>query len=237
MKVTSSIKAIGAVALMLALAANLALAGLGPPNNPGIMQPKDTFAGKTYAEWAVAWWQWVWAIPLANNPTADTNGQFAALGQSGNVWFLAGTQGGSAERTASVPANKALFFPVVNTIWVNLPDLGDNPWSKDQESYARDLIGASIDTATGVACEIDGVAVKQIAAYRCKTAKGGEFMVQIPEGNIGGLPLQGTYGPSVDDGIYLMLAPLSAGQHTIHFTAALGDGSWSLQVTYHLTVE
>ena len=44
----------------------------------------------------------------------------------------------------------------------------------------------------------------------------------------------------VDDGIYLMLAPPRAGQHTIHLTAAstgsaLGD--FALDVTYHLTVK
>jgi len=60
-------------------------------------------------------------------------------------------------------------------------------------------------------------------------------MMTFPENNIWGIPA-GTYGPTVDDGVYLMLAPLSAGAHTIHFTVAAPDGTFSLDVTYNLTV-
>jgi hypothetical protein len=44
----------------------------------------------------------------------------------------------------------------------------------------------------------------------------------------------------VDDGIYLMLAPLKPGLHTIHITSASTGsllGEFALDVTYHLTVE
>jgi hypothetical protein len=45
------------------------------------------------------------------------------------------------------------------------------------------------------------------------------FSFVLPEDNLFGVPeLGGTMAyPTVDEGIYLMLAPLSAGQHTIHF--------------------
>ncbi len=65
-------------------------------------------------------------------------------------------------------------------------------------------------------------------------------MVTMPDDNpfaTYGLP-GGTYGPCVADGIYLMVAPLSAGQHTIHFAAEsfwFGD-PWAIDVTYELTV-
>lgn len=181
-----------------------------------------------------------------DNPVSDLTGQNAALGQGGPVWFLAGTFGGRAERTVTVPAGKALFFPIVNQVWVNLPDWGDSPWSKDQASYARDLIGAVIDTAYDMACQIDGVPVKHIAGYRFSTAKGDEFMVEFPAGDIWGLVgnqtpggeifLPGSYGPSLQDGVYLMLAPLSAGTHTIQFTAGTAGG-FHLEVLYHLTIQ
>lgn len=61
-----------------------------------------------------------------------------------------------------------------------------------------------------------------------------EYMVYFPEGDVWGLTelvAPGWYGPAVSDGYYLMLAPLSAGQHTIHF--AVAD---FLDVTYHVTV-
>lgn len=228
--------------LTLVGASLLQTAALGAATNPGIVAPSATFAGKNYGQWAAAWWQWTWSIPAAVNPLYDTTGQYAAAGQSGPVWFLSGTSGFDAERTVTVPSGKALFFPVINEVWVNFPDLGDNPWSKDQESFARDAVGAAVDTATGLACEIDGVAVKSLAAYRCKTPKGGAFMVDVPAGDIWGLTdsfglTPGLYGPAVDDGVYLMLNALPAGQHTIHFQGTLFGGGFHVDVIYHLTVQ
>ena len=64
---------------------------------------------------AAQWWQWVLAVPASENPLTDTTGQFAAVNQRGRVWFLAGNvSGGTTVRTISVPAGKALFFPIVN---------------------------------------------------------------------------------------------------------------------------
>ena len=45
--------------------------------------------------------------------------------------------------------------------------------------------------------------------------------------------ITGTSQQAVSDGYWLMLKPLEAGQHTIHF----GSTSWGQDVTYHLTVQ
>jgi len=55
------------------------------------------------------------------NPLLDQTGANAAIGQSGPVWFLAGTTGGTAERAITVPAGKSLFFPLVNNVWICTP--------------------------------------------------------------------------------------------------------------------
>ncbi len=60
------------------------------------------------------WWQWALSIPAAINPITDATGEFAAVGQSGPVWYLAGNFGGTTVRTVTVPADKALFFPILN---------------------------------------------------------------------------------------------------------------------------
>src|SRR5207237_2456107 len=97
------------------------------------------------------------------------------------------------------------------------------------------------DNAFNRSCTIDGVPVADITSYRAKTPDGAEYLVTFPENNVtGGAVPPGTYGPSVDDGIYVMVAPPRRGQHTIHLTAAstgsvLGD--FALDVTYHLTIE
>jgi hypothetical protein len=44
----------------------------------------------------------------------------------------------------------------------------------------------------------------------------------------------GVYSPSVDDGYYVLLKPLSVGNHTLHIHAE--STGFTLDVTYDLTV-
>ena len=112
-------------------------------------------------------------------------------------------------------------------LWLNLPDYGDNPWSPEQEAFARALLAGLMDNAGDLACEIDGQPVANVKDYRCQTPAGEAYMITLPDNNLWGIPA-GTYGPAVDDGYYLMLAPLSAGQHVIHIAADNGPGgAWT----------
>lgn len=227
-----------AICAWLIAASGASAAGRNP--NPGVLPANSSPYGHTLSEWGGAWWQWAYSIPLAEHPATDSTGEFATTGQSGPVWFLAGTFGGVASRTVTVPAGKGLFFPVINVAWVNVPEFGDAPWSPEQREFAFSLISPFIDNAYNLSCEVDGVSVADLTSYRRQTPVGSEYPVTVPEGNITGFLPPGTYGPTVDDGIYLMLAPLKPGSHTIRFTAAstgsiLGD--FSTDVTYHLTVE
>ena len=61
------------------------------------------------------WWTWALAdpSPLVGDykwGRPQCKGEFVE-----GVFFLAGTQGGDATRTCTVPADTALFFPVVNS--------------------------------------------------------------------------------------------------------------------------
>jgi len=60
--------------------------------------------GNTYGEWSAEWWQWALSIPAANSPISDTTGANCTQRQSGPVFYLAGTAGGSVTRTCIVPA-------------------------------------------------------------------------------------------------------------------------------------
>jgi hypothetical protein len=46
----------------------------------------------------------------------------------------------------------------------------------------------------------------------------------------------GTVNPAVSDGVYIMLAPLQGGPHTINFKATAFGGSFNLDVTYRIRV-
>jgi hypothetical protein len=57
----------------------------------------------------------------------------------------------------------------------------------------------------------------------------------VPTDNVLGLAAA-VYTPDVDEGFYLMLAPLCSGHHTIHFTGNNVDLGYTLDITYHITV-
>ena len=195
--------------------------------------------GKSYSQWATTWWRWLVSIPAANNPVLDPTGQNAGLNQSGKVWFLAGNFGGASERTVTVPSGKALFFPILNTIYLGFPcDARNLPGCEADQALANDLAGLlalirpSMDGVT-MACEIDGHPIRNLQANRLESAA--IYSIDLGAGNVFGLPA-GPYNPSADSGYYLMLAPLTAGHHTIHFKGAQAGDVFSLDVTYHLTV-
>ncbi|MFI5381230.1 MAG: hypothetical protein ACHRHE_18185 [Tepidisphaerales bacterium] len=234
----------GLAAALQVLACAVLLSGMAPPavadgkdnDQPDVAPPHSRPDGASYNTWATRWWQWAFSIPANINPLLDDTGQNADVGQSGDVWFLAGTWGnGTVDRKVAIPADKALFFPVINSVYVNTPAYGDNPWSEDQENFLRAYNAAAIDGATDVACQVDGQAVKHLDHYRFATPDDREYMVDMPDNNLFGID-PGTYGPTEDDGYYLMLAPLSPGEHTIHFIGALASG-FALDVTYHITVK
>jgi len=207
--------------------ASKAAAGAGNQGNPQIAPPQSYPHGKSYSQWAAAWWQWAYSIPADQNPITDTTGEFSQIGQSGPVFFLAGSYGGITVRECTVPAGKALLFPLLTQSWVQFPS--DPPFTIEE---LRAIIAPFVDNPT-LSCEIDGRAVQSLLNYREQSSV---FSVTVPEGNLLGLD-PGTYAPCLDDGYYLMLAPLIPGQHTIHFTASNSDASFSLDVTYHLTVK
>jgi len=210
--------------------------------NAAAFPPQSTPYDTTFSQWAGALWRWAYSFPLGQNPIEDTTGQFAALGQSRPVWFLSGSSGTSGQpvtRTIMVPSGKSLFFPIIDAIWINIPVLGDNPWSPEQREFAFSIISPLIDNAYGLSCDVDGKPVRNLPAYRTMTPPEDEYEVTLPENNVLGVPISGTFGPTVDDGIYLMLPPLSVGTHTLRFTASSQGsvfGAFHLDVTYHITV-
>lgn len=190
-----------------------------PPNQQGI-----------YMQLQADWWQWVLALPAAENPLLDTTGAAAANGQQGDIWFLAGTPGGApVTRNVVIPPGKSLFFPVVNYVYIH--NLKEDPKNKDQ----RAMIGGVIDAVANLACEIDGKPVNNLAAYRFQSSV---FKLRLAADNIyAAYGLEAGDWPSVDDGYYLLLAPLSTGNHTIHFHAEFPWAGGTVDTTYHLTVQ
>lgn len=226
-----------AAALLLASAS---LTSFG--QNAGVVPPGSTSYGHSYGEWTEIWWQWALSIPAADNPVLDSTGQFAGVGQSGPVWFLGSTFGGSERRTLTIPANKAVFLPVYQ--WIFGASVGDcdpsNPGVPCDVPTLQTSAAAATTSVKEMEVSIDGKTVRQIRDYRAFSPD--SFSVTLPDDNVPqlfGLPTPaGTYAPQVADGYWLMLTPLIAGKHliTVHVNPDPNYGS-GFSVTYHITVQ
>jgi hypothetical protein len=221
---------IAAISIVVGLmAGSVSQVWAGNPT-PGVIPPNAKPHGMTYGEWSARWWQWALSLPGDQNPFFDEGGNCSngANGQLGPVWFLTGVinVSGTAERYCTVPAGKALFFPIIN---VECSTLEAPPFHGDNEAELR---ACAKGFGFGeVFAEIDGVAVQNLGRYLVDSPL---FTFTVPPANVLGVAA-GT-GQSVSNGYYLMVAPLSVGEHLIHFGGTFTDFGFSLDITYNLTV-
>lgn len=95
-----------------------------------------------------------------------------------------------------------------------------------------------LDKVTNLATAIDGVSISNLHQYRAQSSI---FDLNLPNNNVFGL----TPGPtkSVADGFWIILHPLSAGKHDIHFSGSAVDytssgvQNFATAATYHLTIQ
>jgi hypothetical protein len=228
--------AIGGISLGLALCHLPAYAGPGQP----------PIYGKTYGEWSAEWWQWAFAGPDGQNAVQDETGTFCAVNQPpGKVWFLAGTFGlTGVERTCTIPANRALLYPLINTVWTDCPGTPDEDLT---DAQVRGILTADGDLACQLTSTLDGASISslQILTVRTQSPK---FTSILPENHLprlGGcrpeLPV-GETGRQIAEGYWVVLPPLSRGVHTLTIhgascNAATGDVVAEIGVTYRLTIQ
>ena len=194
--------------------------------------------GNTYGEWSAEWWQWAYSIPAATNPILDTTGTNCTQKQSGPVFFLAGTSGGPAvTRSCTVPAGKALFFPILNALFGAA--VGDcdptNPKVACNLADLRVLTAAAMDSVT-LKATVDGQPLGNLDQQRVQSPV---LTITYPDKSITGVA-KGTYTPNVSDGYWLLLPPLSPGKHTIYFKGVSTGGPFKgavVEVTYNLLVQ
>lgn len=210
--------------LLLCLAAFAQPVGAG---QPPVAPPQSRPYGATYGEWGAAWWQWALAQPASVNPVLDPSGAYCGADQSGQVWFLAGTFGFTFDRVCTVPLGKALLFPVLNIAYIR------DPGETITVEEMRQLLASIVENPSDLFVIVDGEEVADVGRWLERSPT---FTVVLPGDNILGDPYTGvTLGPCVDEGFYILLPPLPAGDHTIRFGGTTWGG-FSTDVTYHLTV-
>jgi hypothetical protein len=187
-----------------------------------------------YARLTAQWWQWIYGLPVSENPNVDPTGANAYNGQPNKkVFFLAGTfQSGTFERRITVPKGTPLFGPVINAQWDNIGV--DDPLTVPE---LRDIVGGLIDSVDpeDVVLTLDGKPRPDLVDRITSPV----FGYDLPaEGNVYqtlfGVDVSGRVKPAVSDGYWFYIPPLPAGEHTLTFSAAAGD--FEVEVTYHITV-
>ena len=193
-----------------------------------VLDPGIKHFGKSYNQLTGDWYNWQVQFPFPTNPVVEDGAVDCTRGQTGQIWFLAGNFGGTSNRECAIPKGKALFFPIINTLWW-FPEDGPNV------DVLRAIANPIINATTTLEVIIDGVAIKDPFAYRAQSQPGGFAL------NFGPLLADFGYGPTPDprdpavaDGYWILLAPLRAGPHVIQFRST--NPPFALDVTYRLIV-
>ena len=184
---------------------------------------------RSFEEWTAEWWQYVYSIPVPDNPISDLVGTNCMLGQHGPVWFLVGSFSSMpVMRTCSIPEDRALLFPLINIANIAFPT--------DSIDLLRAQIAPFIDAVHKLSVEVDGEAIKGLRDFRIKSVP---FSIALPPNGLFPLdvclesPPLGVCSPTVSDGFWVMLKPLSAGEHTIHIFGQSGE--FKQDITYVIT--
>lgn len=194
-------------------------------------------------EQAAAWTRWVMALPYSTGPINDPTGAACASSQEGDLWFLAGTAGGSAERTCDVPSGKQLVFPLLNWFCAFFPEI-----YPDEEAVAQgvsEMLGAVASLPDGV-CEltlkIDGVDVLADLDASNELFGFSEEVFAVEANDDHFASSEGFAGgtiPAITAGYYVRLKPLEPGDHVLEFGGSLctdGKVDFSTHTYYNLHV-
>ncbi len=226
------------VGIILTILALISQPVLAANANPKVFPPGSHPYGKSLNEWNAEWWKYTFGFPADTSPLTDPTGERCATDQSGPVFFLMGQANGVTVRNECVvPVGKALFFPLMN--WVcAVPE--DGATFED----IRALCAWVTDYIDELSVTVDGVSLQNLFDYRFPTPPFSfTGAVDNPFDQGCGTPgtcYEGYHEIGFSDGYYVMLAPLSPGEHQIHFYAHfyLPDWNWELEqdVTYNLTI-
>ncbi len=216
------------LSLTLVLALLLvAVSVAGASSARGRVLPPDTrLYGLTSADWAAVVWQAVLSIPAPENPVVGAPWTDCFLERIGNVGLGLGFALPSGTFTCEMPSGMTLYqmFLTVECSTLEAPPFyGGTP--KELRDCAQSIV------ITNAQATIDGVPVPGLNRYFITSPL---FRFTVPDDNILGVPAGSGY--SVAQGINLMIAPLSPGQHTMHLHAEVPSLGVVYDWTYFMTV-
>lgn len=217
--------------VLLALFLTSASGAVADPVGP-LLPPDSLVADRDLAWYAQDWWQWAFSMPTDQSPIRDTDGRLCGVNQDGPVWYLAGGFGTARiDRTCTVPADRYIFFPIINTVVTTAP--GQARTCEEVRTEAAQ----NNDRYVHLMVEIDGVRIPdlqqtRIAPTTCFDLAGRASPDLEPR----------PFYPTATDGFWVMLPPLPRGDHRLEFRAFYthpdSPGGNAVQnISYDLVIE
>jgi hypothetical protein len=185
--------------------------------------------GKSFGEWTVKWWQWVYSIPRDNNPISDSTGDLSEVGQSDQVWFLGGKPADEScevpVRSCKIPSGLPILFPVINCEANNIefPSLDERGLIENVTTH-MELIRSKDCYINGAQIPVQHVRSDPVI-----------FNIAVTHDNVFGLKGAGNTTASAD-GYWVFLKPLRKGNYLVSFSGSCSGGVRRSGAEYHLQV-
>ncbi|APR87964.1 Hypothetical protein A7982_13313 [Minicystis rosea] len=209
--------------------------------DPLILQ--DTPQGaRRYEKLAEGWLRWSMALPISTGPISDTTGESCDMGQSGHVWYLAGTFGGPVVRECHIPKNKELYLPLINFWAIPPTEYVDAPEELAEfVAFAEEWFPANRAAVCSLTLRLDGEDLLEDTAeidQELWVDVLDPFKVRLNDDNYSGGP-GGKRPAALIAGHFARLEPLSPGHHTLEFGGAQcenGETVFETSAVYDLHV-
>jgi len=198
--------------------------------------------GLSYGQINALWWKQVKGIERSQNPLLDDEGVHCDVAQTGPLWLLHGTfsPSKSAIRDCTIPCNKSLVIPLCNVLADTSPGLDED--GNMVPFYEIEQLKVELQEATQAWCientklevSIDDVPLCASDLKYARAQAYEPFPVFYPSDNLShyfGIPTTAGIYEGVADGYYVILKPLTPGEHVVSFSAGF------YRVQYILTVE
>lgn len=202
--------------------------------NSKVFPPTAHPYGKSYAEWTEVWVQQFYMADCENIPFFVSPDPLFYAG--GPVYIMAGITGEGNSANVTIPHGKAVLFPLAN-FWADIcPD--ELPAGMTEEEYLNELIEGALPLIdeSSLLLTIDGDEVNNLGAYKVVSDlfsfTGNPVLAECFDPCVTGEPQ-----PGITGGYYVILKPLSKGQHTVYYHSEVPAFEFVQDATYNITVE
>lgn len=196
-----------------------------------VVELDEVVEGSALNVYANEWWKWAYSMQQSQSPVRDQSGLYCGVNQLGPIWYLAGGFGSSKiQRACTLPADKHIFFPVINML-VYPP-----PGSTLTCEQAKGAAAENNNDFVYIRVSINGSELENAERFRLASNECFNVYERIPKEYEAPLA-----APSATDGYWVMLKPLPPGRYNLEFRAFYTKtdseyGDMVQNISYDLTV-